>query len=365
MPDVNTKNLDAPNVNLARTIADLHKLANSTKGPLRIKIDKNGEPCIGIRSWPTYFFEKIFCVDTQIEKIEEKTKAKITETIAPFLKFVNSEGSSYLKTRTIKDSEAIILNKLYTKVEERNLNPNIGKTGKSSASTTTPQYNPFNMQLTRGRPHDGMLTVPMGLSVGDIPIEKVVANLRLVPESIASNAYYHFIKIPTKAFPEILVDETLEGEDYYSAYYDKLFKEYDSEFQGSIAIELAPGSNGCVPAEHSRGAYTAAAKFIKKRSSEDNSISILLCGKDLTLNLNVSPDKKRCDRLLPPKAKKMAGETSTEDASPLLSNKPSDRFSLNKDKQKPSTPGSTGASPLLLNDPSDEDETSYSTSSEE
>lgn len=84
MPNVNNSQLNTlSDSHHGAALASLNKLADSTEGSLHIK-DEKGIVSIGVRSWPRYFFEKLFYVDTDIGEIKNKQKSKLQRTSGCF-----------------------------------------------------------------------------------------------------------------------------------------------------------------------------------------------------------------------------------------------------------------------------------------
>lgn len=88
MPNLPSVNLRFLNRNKTGSAEALSNLATFANGPLRLqKKLENGITVryLGVRSWSTYFFEKIIATPRQIAKAELKTRCAIEFDVRPFL----------------------------------------------------------------------------------------------------------------------------------------------------------------------------------------------------------------------------------------------------------------------------------------
>jgi hypothetical protein len=263
----------------ANSLGQLAALANSAEGPLRITIEHD-VPHIGVRSWPTYFFEKITCAFNlnSLENIEKQTIKSIKKHVGPSLKTFSKNSSDLLPH--------MLLHKLCTRTSEASLNPDLGPRLLLNASTTRPEYvEPVVVRDAKFKVIDGMMIVPKGLSMISREIGKVMADCHLVtitdtnaiPNSagtaIDSDLNY---AVPKKILPTLVqMGKSPCEKDFYEFYYNGLISNTDS-IQTCVAIELL-STEMENSLSNRNGALRAASAFMKQSKLSGKSISVSLC----------------------------------------------------------------------------------------
>ena len=261
----------------------LASLANSTDGPLRIKI-KNNVPYLGVRSWPTYFFEKIVCVDSQIKRIEAETEKAILKYIDPFLGAAEARIADANDPALFKFSAESLSFRLQAKAAGKGFNLKVEKTVLLKAFTTKPAYKVPSIKRATATAFNGRIAVPSGLSIGVVPVEKVMTDCRLV-ENIATslplsgeayNADRHD-SLPTRKPSNSGYKDMLDEEKNFFNFYLQNLRTNTNSFRTSVAIQISSDTATGASAQKRNGVWRAAKVFMRERMEAGASVSVLLC----------------------------------------------------------------------------------------
>ena len=187
MSQVNLLNLCVSKANFRNTLTVLENLADSKEGPLRIE-HKNGVPHLGIRTWKTYFFEKLVLDDLNSQGIERDTAETITSYVGTLVQEIEKQAKPkpasgavpIPKTRALDVFARNVLFKLQAKASGKDLDPRASTKGWMAATTTQPGYRNEKVNSGTVRSYNGKVMVPKGLSIGIIPIENVIADARFL-----------------------------------------------------------------------------------------------------------------------------------------------------------------------------------------
>jgi hypothetical protein len=273
-------NLSAPRTNCKfNSLDDLETLVNSADGPLRIKV-KGDVPYIGVRSWTTYFFEKIRCAFNldSVKNIENETFKEIRQFVPAFLK-------DRLASKDLALPHMLLL-KLCTRASEASVEPELGARFLLNASTTRPEYaEPVIVRETTVKVIDGMMPVPGGLSITAREIGTIMADCHLVsdtstdalhPPAGAASGVDSTYAIPKKVLPTLVsIGKSPGEEEFYNYYYDNL-KANNVSIRTCVAIELLCNSDQEPYPLTRSGAWRAATQFMKEREKEHKPVSVVL-----------------------------------------------------------------------------------------
>jgi hypothetical protein len=259
----------------------LKMLADSADGPLRVTI-KDNVPYIGIRDWPTYFFEKITCAFNldSLKNIEKETIEDIQIHVSPIVEANSGPGHP---------SPHMLLHKLCARTSENSLKPDLGSRAFLNASTTEPKYKTFEVTNATIRVVDGMMIVPKGLTITVKETENVMADCHLVtntnnkpvsgidrsPASGTNKPGFDYA-IPKKALSFLNGAGTaLTEQKWYEHYYQNLTSNTNS-VHTCVAVEVFPDTALGSSKLNLNGAVRAADKFMDERKSAGKPVSISL-----------------------------------------------------------------------------------------
>jgi hypothetical protein len=273
----------------------LKTLADSADGPLRVKM-KGIVPYIGIRDWPTYFFEKITCAFNlnSLKNIEKETIEAIQLHASPILE-ANSGPD--------QPSPHMLLHKLCARTSESSLQPRLGRPAFLNASTTEPKYKDFSVVNATVRVVDGMMIVPKGLTITIKEIGYVMADCHLaantkpvsgIDRSPANNAdtpAFNYA-IPKITLPVLyFVGPAPSEQEFYDYYYQTLSSNTDS-IHTCVALEVFSNTALGPSSANRNGAVRAADRFMEERKDAGKSVSISLSVKNnlpaITLEPNIT-----------------------------------------------------------------------------
>jgi hypothetical protein len=294
MPNVSSVNLSFLNQNKTESATALIKLADFANGPLRVeKKVENGVKVtyLGVRSWSTYFFEKLIATPAQKANARIKTQAAIEQNVRKFL--VNAE----LKiSRNAQDLTAVLQSKVVGKSITPKVIDNAGTDQVSKASTRPAYSMPPEVNETKGMAFRGATTVPAGLSVAVISPLKVIANVRLVTETTLTTHPTSDLRKGVTVSQGPFVSDSRNGVNDYKTYYLDCLKSVTGLIETSVVLELQRDSGDQCSEANQEGARSAAVEFIGTRRLKGKHVSIMLTVPKLpTVTKDDSPTVKVID----------------------------------------------------------------------
>lgn len=284
------------------SVNELRRLAMLSDAPLRIE-HEDGKIYLRVRSWPTYFFEKIVAWDSEIAEAETDTQQAIEKYARSFLSNSKTtldaaEGdliTSLLHTRT--------LNKMIT----RPVFASAAKTGAANKSRIADNEPAFK-EVSRIASNGAML-VPKGVSIAQInavekrAVAKGKGQHRDAPiRSAATNSAFKVladvrilrkdtIKLATRA--RLLRAHTvdLENSSYktdnlgtrqsYETYYRTQLNSVARSISTSVLLELRHDTNAGCSADNVNGALDAANGFIEAQLKSGKHVSVMIAVPEL------------------------------------------------------------------------------------
>jgi hypothetical protein len=277
MSNVSSISLGNLSANKSRSAVALLNLAQFANGPLRLqKKVENGNTVIylGVRSWPTYFFEKIIATPAQVAKAKLKTQVAIDRDVRSFL---HKSGMTLGR-----DHESIVAD-LHMKVLGKSILPVPASTDRTSdVSSTGPNYRPPEVVETKGKLFHGSGIVPTGLSVAKVKPLRIIADVRLVTEgtfTLKTFADQRRGQICSLGqFPD--AGKTATINDFKNHYLGKL-NAVAAFIQTSAVMELAPDDRETCSSPNLEGARQAATEFAKEQKKQGKHVSIMLAVPEL------------------------------------------------------------------------------------
>lgn len=274
MPNVTSVNLSLLNRNQAGSVNALISLADLANGPLRLqKKLENGKPVIylGVRSWSTYFFERLIATPAQIAKAKIKTQAAIEQNVRSFL---NNSGLTF--ARNPEDLTAA----LHSKVVGKPGTPTpVAKAAseQENKATTRPAYRtPDEVVETKGKAFHGATTVHKGFSIAVFSPLRVIANVRLVtkatyethPGNDTSKGY-------TVSQGDFTIDKRNSVDDYKTQYLARL-NSVAGLIETSVVLEVQRDAAGKCSEANQEGARSAAKEFAGIQALKGKHVSVML-----------------------------------------------------------------------------------------
>jgi hypothetical protein len=276
MPNVSAVNLSFLKNDKLGSATALILLADLSKGPLRLqKRVENGVTVkyLGVRSWPTYFFEKLIATPAQ------KTKAKIEAQVA-----IEQHARSFLKnsglTMAGRSADGIIatlhsrvIGGLVTKlpVEQEAARAQEGNT------TTAPTFQDQDGLIrTKHKTFRGAAIVPTGLSIAAISPLKVIADIRLVTEATFNTPLGQNKLARCTVSQGAFTSDIQAGIDDYKVQYLNSLNCVAALVQTSVVLEVQPDANGKCSDANREGARQAATAFIQSRKLLRRHVSVML-----------------------------------------------------------------------------------------
>ena len=294
MPNVSSVNLSFLNNNKSGSAIALINLADFANGPLRLKKKvENGVTVtyLGVRSWSTYFFEKLIATRTEKANAKIKTQAAIEKHVRSFL---NNGGLTF--GRSAEDLTAALQSKVVGKSITPALFVEDGKDQDDIASTE-PTYRTLpKVTETKNKTINGVTTVPTGLSVAVISPLKVIADVRLVTsarlKTHSASDTRHGLTVRQVA---VVSDRSARAADFKTQYLSRL-NSVAGSIETSVVLEVQPDSGKECSEANLDGAYSAAKDFIKTQRSSGKHVSIMLTVPKLpTVTKDDSPTVKVID----------------------------------------------------------------------
>ncbi|MDB5758786.1 MAG: hypothetical protein JWM30_2075 [Burkholderia sp.] len=272
MPNVRSVNLSALSKSPSHSAHALYNLSILASGPLRLqKKVENGNTVIylGVRSWSTYFFEKIIATPAQVAKAKLKTQVAIDQHVRSFM---NNSGL------TFSYNEETIVANLQSKTVGKSVSPVvISEAEENGKSDTRPNYKKREVVEAKGELLSGTGTVPTGLSIAKVEPLRIIADVRLVTEgtfglkTVANQLKGQIYSLGE--FPD--VDKTTSVADFKKYYLGKL-DAVAAFVHTSAVMELAPDDEKNCSEAHLTGAYAAAKEFREKQIGQGKHVSIML-----------------------------------------------------------------------------------------
>ena len=274
-------NLCSLSENRALSMKVLRRLARSGSGPLRVT-ESEGVIKLGIRSWPTYFFETIDFKRVLIADAELKTELAMEKYLRPFL---SPSDSNTTKNNTSKNLRMNLLSRISSN----------RPTYKEKSSTSDPETPASTLS-------ENDYWLPHGISVFDCSSEspilateraplETIADVRLVreykPVSTSSKQkrkgnikqLIDFTEYKQKYFPK----GSSHAKNIYEQYYFLQLRELSYQIKSTVVLELFHDqSTGCSEA-NSAGAKEAAKSFRQFMSDhEKKNVSVMLIERKAT-----------------------------------------------------------------------------------
>ena len=274
MPNVSSVNLSFLNRNPTGSATALINLADFANGPLRLeKKVENGVTVtyLGVRSWSTYFFEKLIATPDQKANAKIKTQAAIEQNVR---KFLNNSGLT--TSRNPEDLTAA----LHSKVVRKSIVPvAIAKAGTDQVgkASTRPTYSKTcEVVETKGKAFHGATTVPKGLSVAVISPLRVIANVRLVTEAtFKTHPSSDSRRGLTVAQGDFVIDK-LTSVNEFKAQYLKCLNSVAGSIETSVVLEVQRDCGNTCSEANQEGARSAAVEFVGTQRLKGNRVSIML-----------------------------------------------------------------------------------------
>lgn len=276
MPNVSAVNLSFLNKNKIGSATALILLADLSKGPLRLqKKVENGVTVkyLGVRSWPTYFFEKLLATPAQ------KTKAKIEAQVAieqHARSFLNNSGLTMAGRSAdgiIATLHSRVIGRLVTKLPVEQVTA-LDQEGKA---TTAPTFQDQELGIrTKHKTFRGAAIVPTGLSVAVISPLKVIADIRLVTEATYSTHPGHDRLTRSTVSQGTFTSDIQAGINDYKAQYLASLNCVAALVNTSIVLEVQPDSKGKCSDANLEGARQAAIAFVETRKLQGKHVSVML-----------------------------------------------------------------------------------------
>jgi hypothetical protein len=276
MPSVPSVNLSFLNNNKVESATGLIQLADLSKGPLRLQEKlENGVTVkyLGVRSWPTYFFEKLIATPAQKTKAKLKAQVAIERHVRSFLNNSGLTMAGRSADGITATLHAKVTGRLVTKlpIEQEAALDQKGK------FTTTPTFqNQAEVVSTKGKIFRGAATVPTGLSVAVISPLKVIADVRLVTAA-TYNAHpsSDTSKGMTVSQGHFTTDLKASLTDYKNQYLASL-NCVAGGIKTSVVLEVQLDAAGKCSESNLEGAREAATAFVKTRRSQGAHVSVML-----------------------------------------------------------------------------------------
>jgi hypothetical protein len=280
MPKVSPVNLSFLNNNRTGSVQALINLATFGSGPLRLeKKVENGVTVtyLGVRSWSTYFFEKLIATPAQVAKAKIKTQAAIEQHVRSFL---NNSGLTFGR-----DPEGLTA-ALQSKVVGKSVMPESiaeAQADRKGSPGNMPAYRkPPEVLETKGKCFNGATLVPRGLSVAAVSPLRVIANVRLVTEASFQTCPGGVSrKGLTVSQGDFVIDKRNGAHDYKKQYLDRL-NSVAGLIHTSVVLEVQRDDGDACSDANLEGARSAAAEFGNAQKSRGKHVSVMLTVPRLT-----------------------------------------------------------------------------------
>lgn len=166
----------------------------------------------------------------------------------------------------------IAIYRLRAKVAGVKLNPKLGRLVNVFGAMSMPTYKNAETRCGTVESFHGKFAVPPGLSMGTVPISKVIAERRFGRSLVVGQNFKYGKSEP------IDIDSGLteySENEYYAFYKNHLAGVSDDE--KSVAIELYVCPDFGLSDANRNGAWRAASEFVGTRKTKNKPASVLLC----------------------------------------------------------------------------------------
>ena len=258
-------NLSAMNRNLIQSMEMLEKMASPANGPLRIR-ERDGNIYLGIRDWPTYFFEKASFWKDLTSNAELETVQAIQSYVRPFLNAAN------FKTDLAGPSNVALIKLSKKQIElEHNLVARV--------SSTPPVYS--KAAAPRSKNYKDDYCLPHGISKSFFNLNsqsplKVIADVYLIQENTSRPATAKKCKgnIKKISAPEA---DALDTENDYVKYYFAQLLSHSGRVRSTVVLELISDKTDDRFNINQDGGKLAAEDFIKyMQEHHGKNVSVML-----------------------------------------------------------------------------------------
>jgi hypothetical protein len=248
----------------------LGELANFANGPLRLQTKMEEDVVVtylGVRSWSTYFFEKLIATPAQIKEAKLKTRRAIERDVRSFLN--NSGMAFWVNAEELTAS-------LHAKVVGKTILPMPVASDDPKAKDKTGSW-PGYAQRKR-KLFGGVGTVHSGLSFSTALPLTIIADVRLVTKRTLAQ-HPNDDRSNGKTFPlhEPETRRTAPNAEIFKKYYLDELTRRSENIQTSVVMELQRDSGDRCSEANLDGAYAAAKEFAASMLVEkDKHVSIML-----------------------------------------------------------------------------------------
>lgn len=257
MSNVSSVNLSALSKLPSYSANALLNLALFANGPLRLQKKVESATTVtylGVRSWSTYFFEKIIATPAQVAKAELKTQAAIDQHVRSFM---NNSGLT-----TKYDGETVVASLQSKTVGKSVLPVPVAAVGKNGKSGTRPNYKKCEVVEAKGKLLRGTGTVPTGLSVAAVSPLRIIADVRLVTEATFElHPLGDARRGTTCSLGEFPAVGKKVGVNDFKKYYLGKLNDVAAFINTSAVMELERDNGKCCSAANLEGARAAATEF--------------------------------------------------------------------------------------------------------
>lgn len=276
MPSVSSVNLSFLKNNIAENATALIRLAELSKGPLRVeKKIENGVTVkyLGVRSWSTYFFEKLIATRAQ------KTEAKINTQVA-----IEQHVRSFLNnTGLIMEGRSAdgITASLHSRATGRLVTPppvfkkatggNKGTAILKKDASTEDELRSARFTTTLGK-----VLVPTGFSLAVVSPLQVIADVRLVTEKTHQDHSGSDKRLGMTVSQGVFINYARGNPDDYKKQYLASLNGVAKLVESSVVLEVQPGPDDTCSESNLAGARQAAIAFIRTCRLQDKEVSVML-----------------------------------------------------------------------------------------
>lgn len=297
MNSLNLRNLSA---NSVKSIETLQKLAMSSDAPLRLE-KRGGQIYLGVRTWPTYFFEKIVASEKEIAHTEGKTQKAIEMHVRSFLTDSNTTFNEAEADAVIFNLHKRTTNKLITR-------PVFLKAVKTPGAEKRQDVHANNdLRKVNGKRFDDAILVPKGISIAALSTIKkpdnkikniddliqrlitsikspaaknttlhVTADARLVRKETYESATKSLLRGGTTFQLGSLPSKIPPSSEDFSKYYKRELNGVATAVKTTVILELHHDlKNDCSKA-NVQGALNAANRFMDERKLAGKPVSVML-----------------------------------------------------------------------------------------
>lgn len=277
MPKLSSVNLNDLHQNKTGAALALMRLAQFADGPLRLKEKvENGVTIrsLGVRSWSTYFFEKLCALPGEKTQAKLQTRKAIDEHVRSFLNnsglTLGCDTESVVATLQSKVSRKLVLPTPAAEVDGRQT----GNAGGQSGSAKS------KIAEASGILFRGTGTVPTGLSIAQVPALRMIADVRLVTASTfekhpkfdsSRGTTFQLSPVQGKGKPS-----KATSKDQWKNFYLKNLSDFGRVIQTSVVMELELDSKDDYSLTNVEGAFAAAEEFAALQKQNGKRVSVMV-----------------------------------------------------------------------------------------